>query len=111
VPLWDAYADTRIIKSEYLQPVLDRILNENAPIYISLWDSLSLHQRRVLQAIARNGGNNIFSQEVIQDHNLGNTSSVQTSLRLLMKRLLLDREEKVYFITDVFFKEWVRRMI
>jgi len=109
--LWDAYADTRIIKADYLQPVLDRILSENAPIYISLWDSLSLHQRRVLQAIARNGGNNIFSHEVILEHNLSNTSSVQTSLRLLMKRLILDREEKVYFITDVFFKEWIRRMI
>jgi AAA+ ATPase superfamily predicted ATPase len=108
--LWDEYADVRDITAEYLQPTLERILNENIPVYISIWDSLTLHQRRVLQAIARNGGNNIFSQEIILDHNLNNTSSVQTSLRLLMKRQILDRAKKVYYITDVFFKEWIRRM-
>ncbi|MCK9483883.1 MAG: hypothetical protein M0R34_05925, partial [Candidatus Marinimicrobia bacterium] len=74
-------------------------------------DSLTLHQRRVLQAIARNGGQNILSQEFILENNLGNSSSVQTSIRLLMKRQILDRESGIYFLTDVFFREWIRHLI
>lgn len=109
--LWDEYADTKVIRSEYLDPTLIRILNENAPVYISIWDSLTLHQRRVLQAIARNGGQNILSQEFILENNLGNSSSVQTSIRLLMKRQILDRESGIYFLTDVFFREWIRYLI
>ena len=109
--LWDEYADTKVIRSEYLEPTLIRILNENAPVYISIWDSLTLHQRRVLQAIARNGGQNILSQEFILENNLGNSSSVQTSIRLLMKRQILDRESGIYFLTDVFFREWICRLI
>lgn len=109
--LWDEYADTKVIRSEYLEPTLIRILNENAPVYISIWDSLTLHQRRVLQAIARNGGQNILSQEFILENNLGNSSSVQTSIRLLMKRQILDRESGIYFLTDVFFREWIRHLI
>ncbi|MFA7711814.1 MAG: ATP-binding protein [Candidatus Neomarinimicrobiota bacterium] len=109
--LWDEYADTKVIRSEYLEPTLIRILNENAPVYISIWDSLTLHQRRVLQAIARNGGQNILSQEFILENNLGNSSSVQTSIRLLMKRQILDRESGIYFLTDVFFRDWICRLI
>jgi len=107
--LWDDFSDSRKISINDLEPTLVCLLSENTPVYISLWDGLSLHQRRVLVAIATHGGSSLFSQDFIRENNLGNSSSIQTSLRLLMKRQVLDKEENTYFITDVFFKEWIRR--
>lgn len=107
--LWDDFADSRKISINDLEPTLVCLLSENTPVYISIWDGLSLHQRRVLIAIATHGGSSLFSQDFIRENNLGNSSSIQTSLRLLMKRQVLDKEKNIYFITDVFFKEWTRR--
>ena len=109
--LWDDFSETKKITKEDVEPTLENLLSENTPMYISIWDGLSLHQRRLLYAIAAFGGNSLFSQDFISDYNLGNSSSVQTSVRLLMKRQILDKEKNTYFITDIFFKEWIRRKI
>ena len=109
--LWDDFSETKEISKEDIEPTLERLLTENTPMYISIWDVLSLHQRRLLYAIAAFGGNSLFSQDFIIDNNLGNSSSVQTSVRLLMKRQILDREDNTYFITDIFFRDWIRRKI
>ncbi|RKY52150.1 MAG: hypothetical protein DRP89_08130, partial [Candidatus Neomarinimicrobiota bacterium] len=105
--LWDDFSETKKITKEDVEPTLENLLSENTPMYISIWDGLSLHQRRLLYAIAAFGGNSLFSQDFISDYNLGNSSSVQTSVRLLMKRQILDKEKNTYFITDIFFKEWI----
>ena len=109
--LWDDFSETKQITKEDVEPTLERLLSENTPIYISIWDGLSLHQRRLLYAIASSGGNYIFSQDFIRDYNLGNPSSVQTSVRLLMKRQIIDKDKNTYFITDIFFKEWILRKL
>jgi len=88
---------------------LKRILLEQNPYYLSMWDSLTLHQRSVLKSIAYFGGEKIFSQEFIQTSNLGSTSSLQTSLNLLMKKELVGKINGNYEISDVFFKEWIKR--
>lgn len=107
--LWDRLHDTKKIGVDQVEYVLERILAEESPLYLTIWDNLSLHQRRVLQAIAGRGGRNIFSQDFLQDTNLGALPSVQTSVRLLMKKGILGREDDVYSMTDVFFKDWIRR--
>ncbi len=107
--LWDDFSDTKKITEADLEPTLLNLLAENTPMYISIWDGLSLHQRRLLFAIAAFGGGALFSQDFIRNNNLGSSSSVQTSVRLLMKRQILDKEQNTYFLTDIFFREWIRR--
>lgn len=109
--LWDTYSDTKKIILQDIEPTLDRILTENTPFYLSIWDGLSLHQRQVLQAIAHYGGKDVFSQEFSRVNQLGAVSTVQASIRSLMKNQILDRDNDVYWITDVFLKEWIRRKI
>lgn len=70
---------------------------------------MSNHQKRLLTAIASWGGENIQSSEFIRRGGLSAASSVQTSKGLLIKRDLIDRENGHYFITDLFFKEWILR--
>lgn len=107
--LWDRLQDTKRIGVDHVERVLERILTEQSPLYLTIWDNLSLHQRRVLQAIAVRGGRNIFSRDFLGDANLGALPSVQTSVRLLIKKGILDKEDDVHTVTDVFFREWVRR--
>ena len=83
------------------------ILEQDAPHLGAAWDRLSLHQRQVLQAIARSGGRNVFAAEFLASHRLGSHSSVQTSLRLLLKEQVLSKTNGEYRFADPFFREWV----
>jgi AAA+ ATPase superfamily predicted ATPase len=83
------------------------IVEQDAPHFSAGWDRLSLHQRQVLQAIARSGGRNVFAGEFLTTHRLGSHSSVQTSLRQLLKEQVLAKANGEYRFADPFFREWV----
>ena len=76
---------------------------------MSLWDSLTLHQRNVLRAVANFGGEKIFSHEFIDASNIGPGSTLQTSVALLTKKEIVEKNSGIYEITDVFFKEWIKK--
>ena len=48
--------DKRSIKNPDIEIALNKILSEESPFYSTMWDSLTHHQRNVLQAIAVYGG-------------------------------------------------------
>jgi AAA+ ATPase superfamily predicted ATPase len=83
------------------------IVDQDAPHFSAGWDRLSLHQRQVLQAIARSGGQKVFAGEFLAAHRLGSHSSVQTSLRQLLKEQVLTKANGEYRFADAFFREWV----
>jgi hypothetical protein len=68
---------------------------------------LSLHQRQVLQAIAKHGGRNVYAGEFLATHRLGSHSSVQTSLRQLLKEQIVLKVNGEHGIADPFFREWI----
>ncbi len=109
--LWDNFYDTKEINLQDIEPTLDQILTENTPIYLSIWDGLSLLQRRLLEAIVHAGSKDILTNKSIKKYDLGNISANQTALKSLMEKQILDRENDVFCFTDVFFKEWIRRKI
>lgn len=83
------------------------IVDQDAPYFSAGWGRLSLHQRQVLQAIARAGGRNVFATEFLVAHRLGSHSSVQTSLRQLLKEQIVFKADGEYRIADAFFREWI----
>lgn len=83
------------------------IVDQEAPYFSTIWDQLSLHQRQVLQAIARGGGRNVFASEFLLAHRLGSHSSVQTSLRQLLKEQVVLKVNGEHRIADPFSREWI----
>jgi hypothetical protein len=83
------------------------IVEQDAPHFSAAWDRLSLHQRQVLQGIARSGGRTIFARDFLAANRLGSHSSVQTSVRQLTKEQVLTRTDGEYRFADPFFREWV----
>ena len=99
-------ATDRIVEPD-IGEAIARIVEQDASHFGTLWDRLSLHQRQVLQAIARSGGRNIFAADSLAAHRLGSHSSVQTSLRMLLKDQLLFKANGEYRFADAFFREWI----
>ncbi len=106
--LWDVLAGKadRITERD-IGKAIAIIVDQDTPYFSAAWDRLSLHQRQVLQAIVRAGGRNVFASQFLMAHRLGSHSSVQTSLRQLLKEQIVYKTDGEYRIADAFFREWI----
>jgi len=95
------------LTEEDVAAALAAVVEQDSPHFGAAWDRLSLHQRRVLQAIAQSGGTRMFAAEFLAAHRLGSHSSLQTSLRQLTKEQIVIRQDGEYRIADPFFREWI----
>lgn len=107
--LWDMNFTERKINISDVRMALGKILSEQTPFYLSIWDSLTLHQKNALRAIANFGGEKIFSQEFMAINNIGPSSTLQTSVKLLIKKEIIEKNNGIYEISDIFFKEWIKK--
>jgi DNA-binding MarR family transcriptional regulator len=47
----------------------------------------------------------------MEKHSLGTPATVQTAIKSLEKRGLVERENGSYILSDVFFGEWIKKKI
>jgi AAA+ ATPase superfamily predicted ATPase len=106
--LWAMRArNTDRLTEQDVGQALAAIVEQDSAHFSAAWDRLSLHQRQVLQAVARSGGRSVYATAFLTANRLGSHSSVQTSLRQLMKEQIVARSDAEYRIADPFFREWI----
>jgi len=88
---------------------IDTIMHTQNEFFFNIYDSASLHQRSVLYALSQTM--EIFSQDTILKYNLGTSSSVQASLKSLIKDNTVHKDGTKYYIGDPFFELWLQRNI
>ncbi|WP_304511839.1 AAA family ATPase [Desulfobacula sp.] len=74
--------------------------------YQTLWDTLSINQKKTLKLILFNDGQNLFSAEALIDVNIKTASIVTRCLKSLSEKEILIKNGK-YIIQDIFFKKWL----
>ncbi len=105
--LWDKYYEKKEITAGNVDDAIADILSNQTPIYLTMWDNLTLSQRNFLKSLATSSGKSIFSHDFLAEHNLGPAASVQTSVNSLLSHGFLEKENSSYVFSDVFFKKWV----
>ena len=109
--LWEMKRTVRRVGGRDVEISLGNILDNNSPVYLSLWDTLSLLQRRVLAVLAWGGTEGLYSKDKIARCDLGTAASAQTAVKGLQKKGIVDRQNGAFFFSDVFFKHWIIRNI
>lgn len=89
----------------------DKCISAQSYAYSTIWDGLAGKQKDLTLALALNPEANIYSQEFLTKHELGAPATVQTAVKALEKKGLLDRQNGGYSISDIFFVEWVKEKI
>lgn len=109
--LWDYGEITAAKRLEVddVNLIVGRLVASQATYYERLWQQLAARQRAVLQALARQGSDDILSQAARQSFRLGPASSVQKALQSLNAQDIIDRYQGMYFFLDPLFAHWIRR--
>ncbi|MBI5298714.1 MAG: ATP-binding protein [Deltaproteobacteria bacterium] len=109
--LWDAAKEGKTaVTSSVVKTVIDRIVTIEGSSFQNVMSLLSRNQKIALKAIAdlrfdEAPFSNLFMKRV----GITTADSFRKSLESLVLKGLIEKEEGVYVIYDVFFKEWLRR--
>jgi hypothetical protein len=107
--LWDHYQDLPRIEETHVAEALSLILRGQEPAYLTIWEGLTLHQRKTVSAAATLKGRLLTSKEMIHRFNLESASNVAKSLTALCSKGILRKEPDRYVFEDVLFCRWVER--
>lgn len=103
--------ETSVITSKDIEQAKDKCISAQSYAYFTIWDGLAGKQKDLILALALSPEENIYSQEFLTKYDLGAPATVQTAVKALMKKGLLDCQDGRYSISDIFFAEWVSRKI
>ena len=97
------------IRREMIDQALDEILNEKEATFRLLFDGLNTNQRIAMKAVV-NAGHKLYSEAVLQQFGI-TKSALQSAIRQLFARELIDKENDRYFIPDRSLELWLARMM
>jgi hypothetical protein len=85
-------------------------LRSQEPAYLTLWERLTIHQQKTLNAAARLHGRLLTAKSSIRQFNLESASNVAKSLRGLQSKGILRKAKESYVFEDVFFGRWIEKI-
>lgn len=103
--------DVSIITPQDIEPAKNKCISAQSYAYSTIWDGLAGKQKDLILALVLTPEANIYSQEFLTKYELGAPATVQTAVKALEKKGLLDRQNGSYSISDIFFVEWIKRKI
>jgi len=110
--LWEAVKMRKKVTIDDIDHSFDESLTNEDAYFRQVWEELPLTQRKLLIAIAKEGGKHILSGDFLLGNSLGPVSSVQLAAKALTQQKgILDKIKDEYQFTDPFFRIWIRREI
>jgi AAA+ ATPase superfamily predicted ATPase len=108
--LWDHYQDLRVIEEHHVAEAMSLILRGQEPAYLTIWESLTYHQRKTMKAAATLQGRFLTSKDSVQRFSLESASNVAKSLSALCSKGILRKERDGYVFEDVLLGRWVEKI-
>lgn len=96
-----------IITEEIVRTCTDRIVELKQDYYYELFDRQSVMQKQLLKAVAQSG-EGVFSADYAKKNRLSTASTTQKAILVLMDSSIIDKSDNTYFISDPFFKRFIR---
>lgn len=99
------------VTGELYEKALETLLNKQSFVYTNMLQEMTTRQKEVLFAMAKEeGGVEVMSAGFMNKYNLRSSSSVQSSLKGLIAKKTVVKENGNYVIADRLFKLWLRKI-
>jgi type II secretory pathway predicted ATPase ExeA len=107
--LWELCESQSTVDGAMLHEAVRILLDRESYAYTTLWESLTLTQKRFLKGVAsESAGVKVFSGEFVGLFGLGTASNVQRAVEALLAKDVIDRDNGSFLITDRFLRLWIR---
>jgi hypothetical protein len=101
------------VTEEAIVEAIDCLLDRESYAFTTLFEGLSSNQKRLLEAIAKEGEQaQPYEGEFVSRSGFKSASAVQSALKALIEKDIIDRTESgTYMVSDRFLRLWIRRRI
>ena len=107
--LWELCEVRKGVTSELITAAVKLLLDRESYAYTTLWESLTLSQKRFLKGLAAEGaGVRVFAGEFVSRHGLSSASNAQRAVDALLGRDIIDRDNGSFVISDRFLRLWIQ---
>ncbi|HEY4283291.1 MAG TPA: ATP-binding protein [Chthoniobacterales bacterium] len=107
--LWELCDPKNKVTSEMIREALRLLLDRESYAYTTLWESLTLPQKRFLKGLAAEApGVRVFAGEFVNRYGLSSASNAQRAVDALLTRDAIDRDNGSFVISDRFFRLWIQ---
>jgi AAA+ ATPase superfamily predicted ATPase len=106
--LWDHFQGVSRLEEEHVEKALSITLRGQEPAFLTLWEGLTLNQRKTLQAVSLLEGRLLTAKDTIYRFDLESASNVARSLKALCSKGILRKETDGYVFEDVLFGKWIQ---
>ncbi len=107
--LWELCEPESGVTEEMLRAAVKVLLDRESYAYTTLWESLTLSQKRFLKGLAAGpAGVKVFAGEFVSRHGLSSASNAQRAVQALLSKDIIDRDNGSFLITDRFFRLWIQ---
>jgi hypothetical protein len=107
--LWELCEPEAEVNEKMIQNAIRVLLERENYAYTTLWESLTIAQKRFLSGLAvEPAGVKVFAGEFLRRYGIGSASNVQRAVDGLLERDIIDRDNGSFLITDRFFRLWIQ---
>jgi uncharacterized protein len=111
--IWELTDPNTSVTASTIETAVQRLLDRESYAFTTLFEGLTANQKRLLEAIAREGEQEkLYSAEFIERTGFKSASTLQSALKALVEKDIIDRTESdTYMVSDRFLRLWIRRRI
>ncbi len=103
-------SDKKVTK-EHIETTHRLILDEREYIYYNYRKLLTPFQFQLLKALAREGGvKQLMAGDFIAKHKLSQGSSISRAAKSLIEKEMINEDNGIYYVYDIFFAKWLNRL-
>lgn len=101
------------IAKEMISTAIESLLDRESYGFTTLFDGLSSNQKRLLEAIAKEGDQaQPYAANFVSRTGFKSPSALQSALKALIEKDIIDRTDKGFLmVSDRFLRLWIRRRI
>ena len=94
---------------ESLRSAINDLIGQNSILFMQQTESLSAYQMNFLRALAAGKSNDLTSAATLKKYNLGTKSNISRLQDSLIKKELIEKEDRATILADPVFRLWLLR--
>ncbi len=100
----------KTVDKRIFEKSLQNIISREEDLFSLEWDNLTSNQKKAIKIILKKDGKNIYDEQQLAIYQI-KTGSIQTALKGLLQKDIVDKvSEKLYF-QDPLFEYWLRQKV
>ena len=105
--IWNITEDS--VDETLFDKALKTILGREEDLFMVEFDNLTPNQKKALKIVVAKDGQNLYDEQYLAKYQI-KSGSIQTALKNLLERDILDKNSDGYYFQDPLFEYWIKQV-